>query len=161
MEVTKLMIIDYLNRFKQYTRNVPELYEAVKFAEKVRRENLPVGRYPVGDNYAFVQEGTTRPFAEGKFEVHKKYLDVQIMIEGLEYMEYADLTELTADVQYNEQKDVEFLNGIGQPLLIKPGMFYVVYPGDGHKPCCHGTTPWNYKKVVVKIRIDKLIHQVG
>ena len=161
MEVTRLMIIDYLNRFKQYTRNVPELYEAVKFAEKVRRENLPVGRYPVGDNYALVQEGATRPFAEGKFEVHKKYLDVQIMIEGFEYMEYADLTDLTADVQYNEQTDVEFLNGKGQPLLIKPGMFYVVYPGDGHKPCCHSTTPLNYKKVVVKIRIDKLIHQVN
>ena len=155
------MIIDYLNRFKQYTRNVPELYEAVKFAEKVRRENLPVGRYPVGDNYALVQEGTTRPVAEGKFEVHKKYLDVQIMIKGFEYMEYADLTDLTADVQYNEQTDVEFLNGKGQPLLIKPGMFYVVYPGDGHKPCCHNTTPSNYKKVVVKIRIDKLIHQVN
>lgn len=155
------MIIDYLNRFKQYTRNVPELYEAVKFAEKVRRENLPVGRYPVGDNYALVQVGTTRPFCEGKFEVHKKYLDVQIMIDGFEYMEYADLTDLTTDVPYDEQKDVEFLNGKGQPLLIKPGMFYVVYPGDGHKPCCHSTTPLNNKKVVVKIRIDKLIHQVN
>ena len=154
------MIIDDISRFKQYTRNVPELYEAVKFIEKVRKENLPVGRYPVGDNYALVQEGTTRPFSEGKFEVHRKYLDVQIMISGSEYMEYADLADLTPDVPYDEQKDVEFLLGKGHPLLIKSGMFYVVYPGDGHKPCCHGSAPTKYKKVVVKIRIDKLIHQV-
>ena len=154
------MIIDYLNRFKQYTRNIPELYEAVKFAEKVRKENLPVGRYPVGDNYALVQEGTTRHFSEGKFEVHKKYLDVQIVIDGFEYMEYTDLINLTKDLPYDSQKDVEFLQGKGYPLLIEPGMFYVVYPGDGHKPCCHGIVPSTYKKVVVKIRIDKLIHQV-
>lgn len=154
------MIVDYLYRFKQYTRNIPELFEAIKFAEKVRKDNLPVGRYMVGNNYALVQEGTTRPFAEGKFEAHKKYLDVQIMIDGFEYMEYTDLIDLILDVPYDEQKDIEFLNGKGCPLLIKPGMFYVVYPGDGHKPCCHGTQPSNYKKVVVKIRIDKLIHQV-
>ena len=155
------MIIDYLHRFKQYTRNIPELYEAVKFAEKVQKDDLPAGRYPLGDNYALVQEGTTCPFSDGKFEVHKKYLDVQILIKGCEYMEYADLTDLVPDIIYNEQKDVEFLNGKGHPLLIKPGMFYVVYPGDGHKPCCHDTTPFNYKKVIVKIRIDKLIHQIN
>lgn len=154
------MIIDSIKRFKQYTRNVPELYQAIKFAEKVQRENLPVGRYPLGDNYALVQEGITRSFSEGKFEVHRKYLDVQIMIAGSEYMEYADLADLTQDISYDEQKDVEFLHGKGNPLRITPGMFYVVYPGDGHKPCCHANVTANYKKVVVKIRIDKLIHQV-
>ena len=155
------MIIDYIHRFKLYSRNIPELYDAVKFAEKVQKEDLPAGRYPLGDNYALVQEGTTRPFSEGKFEVHKKYLDVQILIKGYEYMEYADLTNLVPDIIYDEQKDVEFLNGKGYPLLVKPGMFYVVYPCDGHKPGCHDTIPFHYKKVIVKIRIDQLIHQVN
>lgn len=154
------MILDYKNNFKQYTRNIPELYEAVKFAEKVWKENLPVGRYPVGDNYALVQEGTTQPVSEGKFEVHRKYLDIQFLIEGSEYMEYAHLTELLPDSQYDNSKDVSFLNGKGNLLLINPGMFYVVYPEDGHKPCVHPDFARNYKKVIVKVRIDKLIHGV-
>lgn len=154
------MIIDYMNQCKQYTRNVPELYEAIKFAEKVHRQNLPTGRYSVGDHFALVQEGTTQPFSEGKFEVHQKYLDIQFVIDGTEYMEYAPLTELTSDVPYDEQKDVEFLSGKGTTLLIKPGMFYIVYPEDGHKPCVHADFPRKYKKVVVKVRIDKLIHGV-
>ena len=155
------MIIDYLHRYKQYSRNIPEIYEAVKFAEKVKNEDLPVGQYPLGDNYALVQEGTTLPFSEEKFELHKKYLDIHIMIKGYECMEYADLTDLVPDIMYDEQTDVEFLNGKGYLLLIKPGMFYVAYPGDGHKPRCHDTIPFNYKKVLVKIRIDKQIHQVN
>jgi len=154
------MIMDYKNNFKQYTRNIPELYEAVKFAEKVWKENLPVGRYPVGDNYALVQEGTTRPVDEGKFEVHRKYLDIQFLIEGSECMEYARLAELLPDAQYDDSRDVSFLNGKGNLLLINPGMFYVVYPKDAHKPCVHADFPRNYKKVVVKVRIDKLIHGV-
>ena len=154
------MIMDYKNNVKQYTRNIPELYEAVKFAEKVWKENLPVGRYPVGDNYALVQEGTTRPVSEGKFEVHRKYLDIQFLISGTEYMEYAMLSDLTPDMIYDDTKDVEFLNGTGNLILVKPGMFYVVYPEDAHKPCVHADFPRNYKKVVVKVKIDKLIHGV-
>lgn len=31
---------------------------------------------------------------------------------------------------------------------------------DGHKPCCHEKEQTSYRKVVVKIKIDKLLHGV-
>lgn len=154
------MIVDRIERLQQYSRNVPQLFEAVKFAERVKNENLPAGRYNLGNDFVLVQEGTTRSFKEAHFEVHRKYLDIQIIIAGSEYMEYADITDLKEKVAFDEEKDLALMEGIGNKILIKPGMFYILYPSDGHKPCCHEDIPTNYKKVLAKIRIDKLIHRV-
>ena len=154
------MIVDRIERLQQYSRNVPQLFEAVKFAERVKNENLPAGRYNLGNDFVLVQEGTTRSFKEADFEVHRKYLDIQIIIAGSEYMEYADITDLKEKVAFDEEKDLALMEGIGNKILIKPGMFYILYPSDGHKPCCHEDIPTNYKKVLAKIRIDKLIHRV-
>lgn len=58
------MIMDRLERFRCYQRSVPELWDAVRFAERVQKEQLPPGKYPVGKGFAFVQEGNTRSFEE-------------------------------------------------------------------------------------------------
>ena len=76
------MIMDKLEHFRYYQRCVPELWDAVRFVERVEKERLPAGRYPVGKGFAFVQEGQTRSFEEADFETHDKYLDVQILLEG-------------------------------------------------------------------------------
>ena len=154
------MIIDRIERLQQYSRNVPEIYEAMKFAEKVKKENLPVGKYPLTNGFVLVQEGTTRSFEEADFEVHRKYLDIQIIVSGSEYVEYADIKDLTEKVPFDEEKDLALMSGKGNKILIKPDMFYILYPADGHKPCCHEEIPTNYKKVLAKIRIAKLIHRV-
>ena len=63
------MIMDRLERFRCYQRSVPELWDAVRFAERVQKEQLPPGKYPVGKGFAFVQEGNTRSFEEADFEL--------------------------------------------------------------------------------------------
>ena len=110
------MIMDRLERFRCYQRSVPELWDAVRFAERVQKEQLPPGKYPVGKGFAFVQEGNTRSFEEADFEVHRNYLDVQILLNGSEMWEYADRADLAVKT--------------------------------------------SYRKVVVKIKIDKLLHGV-
>ena len=62
------MIMDKLEHFRYYQRCVPELWDAVRFVERVEKERLPAGRYPVGKGFAFVQEGQTRSFEEADFE---------------------------------------------------------------------------------------------
>ena len=37
------MIMDRLERFRCYQRSVPELWDAVRFAERVQNEQLPPG----------------------------------------------------------------------------------------------------------------------
>lgn len=154
------MIVDHIERFQQYSRSVPEIYEVMKFVEKVKQENIPAGKYPLQNGFVLVQEGQTHPFAEGDFEVHRKYLDIQILVSGTEYVEYADIRDLTTKVPFDEEKDLELMDGVGCKIQIKPDMFYVLYPSDGHKPCCHQDMQTSYKKVLAKIKIDKLIHRV-
>ena len=85
------MIMDRLERFRCYQRSVPVIDGMpLRFAERVQKEQLPPGKYPVGKGFAFVQEGNTRSFEEADFEVHRNYLDVQILLNGSEMWEYAD-----------------------------------------------------------------------
>ena len=95
------MIMDRLERFRCYQRSVPELWDAVRFAERVQKEQLPPGKYPVGKGFAFVQEGNTRSFEEADFEVHRNYLDVQILLNGSEMWEYADRADLAVKTPYD------------------------------------------------------------
>ena len=117
------MIMDRLERFRCYQRSVPELWDAVRFAERVQKEQLPPGKYPVGKGFAFVQEGNTRSFEEADFEVHRNYLDVQILLNGSEMWEYADRADLAVKTPYDPEADIEWLSGCGNRIQMKPGMF--------------------------------------
>ena len=68
--------------------------------------------------------------------------------------------DLAVKTPYDPEADIEWLSGCGNRIQMKPGMFYLVYPDDGHKPCCHEKEQTSYRKVVVKIKIDKLLHGV-
>lgn len=154
------MIIDTLEHFRYYQRCIPEIWDAVRFVEKVKREHLPEGRYPVGKGFAFVQEGVTHSFTEADFEIHRNYFDMQVLLEGREICEYTDVARLKEKSAYDPASDIQWLTGAGQKVEMTPGMFYIVYPTDAHKPCCHESEQTSYRKVVVKIKIDKLIHGV-
>lgn len=155
------MILDRLENFRYYQRCIPEIWDAVRFIERVKKEHLPAGRYPVGKGFAFVQEGETRSFEEADFEIHKDYFDMQVLLEGKEFWEYADVTELEEKSAYDKTSDIQWLKGTGQKIEMKPEMFYIVYPTDAHKPCCHENERTSYRKVVVKIKIDRLLHGVS
>jgi YhcH/YjgK/YiaL family protein len=63
------------------------------------------------------------------------------------YTPRADLSE----AEYNEEKDVTFYPGLAENYLtIKPGMFAIFFPEDGHAP---GVTPDGLKKVIVKVLV--------
>lgn len=84
-------------------------------------------------------------------EAHRKYMDVQIMLEGGETVYYADIDGLTETVPYKE--DIVFYEKAGQPARIEKGMFYLALPHDGHLPSCHLDGPGKFRKIVLKIRV--------
>ena len=69
--------------------------------------------------------------------------------------------ELEEKSPYDSEIDIQWLTGSGQKIAMKPDMFYIVYPTDAHKPCCHESRKTSYRKAVVKIRIDRLLHGVS
>lgn len=143
------MILDYINRMGQYKDLFPSFIPAMEFALSVKDQ--PVGRYEKDDYFALVQEFDTVPMSEKPFELHKKYLDVHITLSGEEVLEYEDITKLEETSPYNEEKDGQKLSGVGQPVVIKEGMFCLVFAHDGHKPGCCMETSAALRKIVLKV----------
>jgi YhcH/YjgK/YiaL family protein len=98
--------------------------------------------------------GTTNPIAAGDFEAHRKYLDVQILLDGAETIALADLDELSCSEEYDSAKDRGMFAGEGVTIGIRPGMFYVCFPHDAHKACGHLDTPTSFRKAVIKLRLE-------
>ncbi len=146
------MIIDYIEHYEKYAKVVPNFLEGMQFA--LNLQDKPAGRYEQGDIYAMVQEGVTEAIADGNFERHEKYIDVQIMLEGEEIIEWEDTNNLEECIPYMEDKDAGFCRGSGQKIHIKKGMFYLMFPHDAHKPCKHEKVPTIYKKIVLKLQVN-------
>lgn len=145
------MIVDYIQYYMKYADIVPGFIEGFQFALSLKDKSA--GRYELNEDiYAMVQEGVTEELNEGAYESHKKYIDVQIMVEGEEVMKWQEVNHLKESIPYNEEKDAEFRIGDGDSIHVKKDMFYLVFPQDAHKPCRHEEIPTIYKKIVLKIR---------
>jgi biofilm protein TabA len=97
-------------------------------------------------------EYDTKPDTEVPFESHVKFWDLQIVVEGAEYIGIAPVESLSLTNIYDEKEDVAFYSGTGQKILLKPGTAVLLAPWDGHQPGLSVTKiPSHVKKIVVKI----------
>ena len=130
--------------------------KAIDFLKNTDLESLAPGKYEIdGKNvFANVQEYTTIPWEEAKYETHRDYSDIQYMISGTETMTYAPIDELNVSVPYNEEKDVVFYDNEnpGLKVVAKAGEYMIFNPCDGHKPKAAAGEPAPIKKVIVKIK---------
>ncbi len=146
------MIYDKIENIKNYSQ-IPEIVKG--FMLEIR-ETRPVGRIYLNSDktlWANVDEYTTKPHKDCKFEAHKKYIDIQFMLSGKEIIETAFTDELEITETYDETKDVMFLKDTKNKTVLNmaEGYFALFYPTDAHKPQVAYLTPEKVKKVVVKI----------
>ncbi|WP_297294132.1 YhcH/YjgK/YiaL family protein [uncultured Oscillibacter sp.] len=95
----------------------------------------------------------TVPAEESFFEAHKKYLDIHIMAEGSEKVEIAP-PETLAEFDRVEANDFYAYQGEGDyKLILSPGDFLVVFPGDAHRIKMQVDGPKTVSKVVFKVKI--------
>ena len=150
------MIFGNLEIFKKYLSVNEKFATAFEFIERALREDLPVARYELdgGELYAFIQEYETR--TESTWEGHRKYIDIQYIISGVEVMDVSDIGRLTEVIPYDESKDVAFFEDKGDGFTrctVHSGEYAVFFPEDIHRPglCLDAPTP--VKKIVVKVKI--------
>lgn len=95
----------------------------------------------------------TIPAEESFFEAHRKYLDIHIMAEGSEGVEIAP-PESLAEFDRAESNDFYAFRGEGDyRLVLSPGDFLVVFPGDAHRIKMQLGKPETVSKVVFKVKI--------
>ena len=134
-------------------------HEGVRRAVEWAREHdlaaLPNGRTDIdGDAlYVNVAEYDSKPFAECKFEAHKRYIDVQIVAAGIERIDSQALLKCDAG-EYDEAGDFMLLEGqAATQAILEPGSFAVYFPDDAHKPGIAIDQPSRNKKCVFKVLV--------
>ncbi|MBC5996535.1 DUF386 domain-containing protein [Romboutsia ilealis] len=146
------MIVDKIDNILFYKPMVNNLEAGIKAIKEIKI--LEEGKYTFEGGYFMIQKGDTKPMDEGTFEAHRKYVDIQIVVEGSEEIAWADISELKTVNIYDSVKDVERLDGDkSHNILISKGMFYIAFPHDGHKPVSHIKQRLNYTKIVMKLLV--------
>ena len=101
------------------------------------------------DVFFNLDEYETKPTQ--KLEAHKKYIDIQVVITGEEYMGYTNIENTSVSEKYDEKRDVMFLNGSVDKILATNKNFIIFYPEDAHMPALSVTEPKKVKKAIFKI----------
>jgi biofilm protein TabA len=151
------MILDTINNTHLYLGLHARFSKAFEIFRDKTLSQKQDGKYAVDGekNHYTIQRYTTKPLSEGKLEAHRKYIDIQFLLEGQELLGYAPLKGLTIAEKYNPQKDIAFFNTPKEITKVKlePGLFCILFPDDAHLPCRQLTGPEDVKKVVIKIRL--------
>jgi len=95
----------------------------------------------------------TRVFEDCRFEAHRRYIDVQMVLEGQERIDVQFVDALEAE-PFDEEADNMFLDGAAAAsVVMTPGTFVACFPEDAHKPgiAVNGSEP--VKKAVFKVLV--------
>jgi biofilm protein TabA len=147
--------LDFREFARQYRLNQATWEKAFAFLKSQDLHKIAKGKYPIdGDNvFASVTEDPSKDFDKTNWESHRKYIDVQCIIEGVENMGVCPISKATVTKEYDEKKDVANYSAKGKIYTGQPGTFFIFFPGDAHRP---NITPGGnkvVKKVVVKVKV--------
>ncbi|MFC4307093.1 YhcH/YjgK/YiaL family protein [Cohnella boryungensis] len=109
--------------------------------------------------FLLLQEMETAPKAEKKLESHRRYLDIQWLIEGEERIGYTRKSASHAVCEDElANKDYALYDDPADEmeLTMKPGTFAIFFPEDLHRPGVCGEAPARIKKAVVKVDLELL-----
>jgi biofilm protein TabA len=148
------MIFDSIDNILKYNLLNKNFDAAIGFIKETNFDLLSNGKHSIKgeDIYAMVNRYETKHVDEVEWEIHKKYIDIQILIEGEETMGYSQPNTLHASTGYNAEKDIQFFKGDrGDYVALKKGLFIIFFPGEAHRPGLISIEKSQVKKLVIKV----------
>ena len=148
------MVFDSLSNAHLYFGLSSGISTALQFLLANNLNDMPIGKYPIqGDEiFIMVQEYDTLDAATEQMEAHRKFIDVQYMIQGTELVGHDVLHNQTISRPYNSNDD--FLLVSNKPAFFSAfnqGTFMVFFPTDLHMPCIINGHSSKAKKAVIKV----------
>lgn len=147
------MILDSLTNLGNYAALCPLLPAAIEFIQTHDLNQLAEGKLQIQGDDIFVNVSVIKGKTpeEAPLETHDVMLDIQIPLNTAEVMGYTPRAELP-DRPYNAATDVTFYDGpASQYITVKPGMFTIFLPEDGHAPGISDEPC--IKKLIFKVRM--------
>jgi len=152
------MIFDRLDKLNSYKGISKNLDTAIDYLVKNDAGKLPEGKHPVDGDRVIVQVMSyeTKDPAAGKYEAHRKYIDIQLVLDGKESCWATSLENLQPSEPFIEDRDLGFYKNAAVPeafLPLTPDVFAIFFPHDAHKPSCDFEGKRRLRKVVVKVAV--------
>lgn len=151
------MIVDTVSNAESCFSRHPLFRDAFAFIGRCVSEPPAPGRYELqGDRlYANVIEYEPSAGADPKFEAHREYIDVQVMISGTEVQGYAPVDSLEACTEYDADDDFQLysFDPSLSRITLREGMFAVYFPEDGHIPKLACPAEGSCRRIVVKVKV--------
>lgn len=149
------MIADLLHNSPLYRGLSPRIALAFDYLLDTDFQRVANGTCEIDGRqvHATVQEYATLDRAEGAWEAHRQYIDLQFVVSGRERIGFAHVSRLRPG-RYDRERDLLPLSGDGDFLTLGPGGFLLLFPEDAHMPRIAVAAPEMVRKVVVKIAVS-------
>ena len=138
------MVVDTLENLEKYASLNPLFAQAIEFLKSHDLHAMEVGKTELNGKDLVINIAQTTPKTkeQAKLETHNEFIDIQVPLSGTEIMGYTPGKDcVPADAPYE---------GLAETYIaVKPGMFAIFFPQDGHAP---GISPDGVKKVIVKVK---------
>jgi YhcH/YjgK/YiaL family protein len=146
------MILDTLANADRYLSLHPLFPRAFEFLRSTDLNALAPGRHVIdGESlFAIVEACPGRTRAEAKLECHRRYIDIQLVLGGIDEMGWKPLGECRQPVsEFNVERDIRFFDDVPSSWVTTPaGSYCIFFPDDAHAPLVSDGV---VRKVVVKI----------
>ncbi|MFA9487616.1 MULTISPECIES: N-acetylneuraminate anomerase [unclassified Mannheimia] len=154
------MLLADLSR-DDYAKSLPPLF--ARLCGKLKTldlANLELGWQDLEDGIRMnVMSFETSPAEGKKAEMHRKFVDIQLLIEGEEMIEYGlSQPDLAKYDEYRDEADYQLTDAIDDKneVILKPNMFAIFLPYEPHKPGNSVNGNKVLKKLVVKVPVELL-----
>jgi len=146
------MIVDKLARGRRYRSLHPGFAKAFEFLTSAELKSMPAGRQDLDGErlYVSIEHATGRGRDGARLEAHRKYIDIQVTIDGAEEIGWMPLADCrNPSGAFMTDNDVGFFNDRPQGwIALPPGQFVLFFPDDAHAPL-GGVGP--VRKAIVKV----------
>lgn len=122
-------------------------------------KNIPQGKTEIDGTKLFATRSVymSKPPAECRYERHRLYADIQLLIRGGEIIRVCSGDSLKIAEPYSGEKDIEFIEGGPERfhgVLLAFPLAAVFFPHDTHMPCIAPEGGLGeVEKVVVKVAL--------
>jgi len=139
------------------TLKTPNLEKALAWLKADSWKDIPLGKTEIyGENiYVMRSLYMSKTRNETRYESHRRYLDIQMLIKGSEVILSCLRDGLKVAISYSEEKDIDFLEGepdIFHSVILNFPLAVLYFPWDVHMPCIAiNDIPSEVEKIVVKV----------
>lgn len=149
------MIYDKISNLDFYTSFDKRFALISEFLKNNDAGELENGRHELSEGI-FANVSEYEPYKEEiSWEAHRKYADLQYLVEGDEIIEWAPIDELVGAGEYFEEHDFQGTSQCGVTklsLTVNEGSFAYFAPCDLHRPGLFRNAE-KVKKIVFKIPV--------